>query len=87
MIYRAIICALAIGLAPAAYAQDNCTPEAIQTKSGEVGTALQTIGARDQARVEELTVEIEALMTSIQNGGDIRTVCAFFDKVIDEANS
>ena len=87
MISRIILCVALVGLAPAAYAQDNCTPEAIQTKSDEVGTALQTIGARDQVRVQELTVEIEDLMTSIQNGGDIRTVCVFFDKVIAEANS
>lgn len=87
MKHLAIICATTIGLASAAQAQDNCTPEAIQTKSGEVTVALQTIGAKDPDRVQVLSGEIEELMTSIQTGADIRIVCAFFDEVIAEASS
>lgn len=83
MKYLAIICALVLGTT--AKAQDDCTPDAIQTKSAQVSSALQTIRASDPARVQELAGEIEELMTSIQSGADITTVCTFFDKVISEA--
>jgi hypothetical protein len=76
-----------IGLSTGAQAQDNCSAEAIQTKSGEVATALQTISAEDPDRAQVLSGEIEELMTAIQNGADISTVCVFFDDVIAEAAS
>ena len=72
-------------LAGAGAAQDACTPEAIQSKSGEVAEALQTIKASDPDRARVLSGEIEDLMDAIQGGADIRTVCAFFDEVITEA--
>ncbi len=74
-----------IGLGTAVQAQGDCTAEAIQTKSGEVAAALQTIGAKDPDRAQVLSGEIEDLMTAIQNGADIRTVCNFFDSVVSEA--
>ncbi len=77
----------AISFSSAAQAQDNCTAEAIQTKSGEVATALQGIAAKDPDRAQVLSGEIEDLMAAIQNGADIRTVCSFFDNVISEAAS
>ena len=87
MKYLAIICAATLGLATTAQAQNACTPEAIQTKSGEVSVALQTIGAKNPDRVQVLSGEIEELMTAIQSGADISTVCTFFDEVIAEAKS
>jgi len=85
MKHIAIICAMTLGLGSTARAQDDCTPEAIQTKSGEVSVALQTISTNDPDRGQALSGEIEELMASIQGGADIRTVCSFFDKVIAEA--
>lgn len=83
---RSLAIIAALFLANAAQAQDNCTPDAIQAKSGEAATAIQTIAAANPERGQELTSEIETMMTSIQEGADIRTVCSFFDKVIAEAN-
>jgi hypothetical protein len=85
---KLIITGLAIiGLSTGALAQNNCSAEAIQTKSGEVATALQTISTKDPDRAQVLSGEIEELMTAIQNGADISTVCVFFDDVIAEAAS
>ncbi|PUB17589.1 hypothetical protein [Yoonia sediminilitoris] len=79
----AIVATILMGTA--AQAQDACTPDAIQSKSGQATAAIQTIASANPSRGQELTAEIEAMMTAIQEGADIATVCVFFDKVIAEA--
>lgn len=85
MMFRTLLCAATIGIGSAAGAQETCTAELIQAQSEDVAAALQTIAARNPDRMQDLTATLQEQMTSIQNGGDIGQVCAFFDEVIAEA--
>lgn len=66
-------------------AQEACSPATIQAKQADMTAALQSIAAKDAARGEALASEIQDLMTAIQTGGDLNSVCVFFDDVIAEA--
>ncbi len=75
----------AMTFSSAALADDACTAESLQSKVTEATMAMQTIAAKDPARMQELALEMQAKTTEMQSGGDLTAVCAFYDEVIAEA--
>lgn len=85
MIIRTLLGLAIATFASAAFAQGACSAESIQARQPELVTAIQTIAANDPDRMPTLTAELQQQMDAIQNGGDIATLCAFFDQVVAEA--
>ncbi len=85
MKFSAGLFAAFLAFVSSATAQEACTADVVQAKSQLVADAMQTIAAQNPDRMQELTAELQAQMDAIQSGGDVSTVCTFFDEVIAEA--
>ncbi|KIC36451.1 hypothetical protein RA27_22100 [Ruegeria sp. ANG-R] len=68
-------------------AEDSCTPENVAQKTQELAASMQKIAAANPTRMQEISVEMQEKVAAAQTSGDISGLCAYYDEIIEEANS